>query len=183
MPRTHTIRSFQGATPKLGARVYVDPTATLIGTLSIGDDSSFWPMVVVRGDVNLIQIGQRTNVQDGSVLHVSHAGEHTAPDGYPLVIGDDVTIGHKVLLHGCTIGHRCLIGMGSLIMDGVVVENEVMIGANTLVTPGKRLLSGYLYMGTPVKQVRPLTEAEIQFLTYSARHYLSLKDKYLAQSL
>ncbi|MES2212767.1 MAG: gamma carbonic anhydrase family protein [Pseudomonadota bacterium] len=181
MSRVHTLRSFQGANPTLGERVFVDPTATIIGTVALGDDCSVWPMVVIRGDVNYIQIGQRTNVQDGSVLHVSHAGDHTSPEGFPLVIGDDVTIGHKVLLHGCTIGSRCLIGMGSLIMDGVVVEDEVMIGANTLVTPGKRLVSGHLYMGTPAKQVRPLTEEEIQFLTYSARHYCSLKDKYLAQ--
>ena len=149
------LRSYKGKRPQLGKRVYVDPCATLVGDIVLGDDASIWPLVAARGDVNHIRIGARSNVQDGTVLHLSRRSTAN-PDGYPLLIGEDVTVGHKAMLHGCTIGNRVLVGMGAILLDGVVVEDDVMIGAGSLVPPGKRLASGFLYMGNPVKQARPL---------------------------
>ena len=174
------IRRFAQHTPKVGPRVFVDRSAVVLGDVEIGEDSSVWPLTVVRGDMHHIRIGARTSVQDGSVLHITHAGPFN-PDGFPLLIGDDVTIGHKVMLHGCTLGNRILVGMGCTIMDGAVVEDEVIIGAGSLVPPGKRLESGYLYVGTPVKQARPLTDKERAFFPYSAANYVKLKDQHLAE--
>lgn len=174
------IRPFDGHTPQLGERVFVDSSAVVLGDVQLGDDCSVWPATVIRGDMHRIRIGARTSVQDGSVLHITHAGPFN-PDGYPLTIGDDVTIGHKVILHGCTLGSRILVGMGSIVMDGVVVEDEVVIGAGSLVPANKVLRSGYLYMGSPVKEVRPLSEKERSFFTYTAANYVRLKDGYLQQ--
>lgn len=154
------------------------PAAVVIGKVTIGDDSSVWPTAVVRGDVHSIQIGSRTSIQDGSVLHVTHDGPY-APGGRALIIGSDVTVGHRVTLHACTIGNACLIGMGAILLDNVVTEDFVMIGAGSLVPPGKELKTGGLYVGSPVKRVRDLTEKEIAFLTYSAAHYVKVKDEYL----
>jgi len=175
-----TLRRFQQHTPKLGERAFVDHSAVVIGDVEIGTDSSVWPLTVIRGDMHRIRIGKRTSVQDGSVLHITHAGPFN-PDGFPLLIGDDVTIGHKVMLHGCTVGSRILIGMGSTVMDGAIVEDEVIIGAGSLVPPGKRLESGFLYVGSPVKQARPLTEKERSFFSYTAGNYVKLKDQHLAE--
>ncbi|HCW95086.1 gamma carbonic anhydrase family protein [Pseudomonas sp. S5(2021)] len=175
-----SIRSFQQHTPKLGARVFVDPTAVVLGDVEIGEDSSVWPLTVIRGDMHRIRIGARSSIQDGSVLHITHAGPYN-PDGFPLTIGDEVTVGHKVTLHGCTLGSRILVGMGSIVMDGAVVEDEVIIAAGSLVPPGKRLESGYLYVGSPVKQARPLTDKERSFFAYSAGNYVRLKDRHLAE--
>ncbi len=172
------IRPCKNILPQLSARVYFDASSVLIGDLTIGADSSVWPLVVIRADVNHIRIGTRTNIQDGSVLHVTHKNTEN-PNGYPLIIGDEVTIGHKVMLHGCTIGDRTLVGMGSIVLDGAVVEEDVMIGAGSLVPPNKRLISGYLYVGSPVKQIRPLTDAEIAYLRKSATNYVENKDTYL----
>ena len=133
----------------------------------------------MRGDVQIIRIGARTNVQDGAVLHVTHDGPYN-PGGYPLNIGSDVTIGHRALLHGCRVGNRVLVGMGAIVMDAVTVEDEVMIAAGALVTPGKTLRSGCLYAGSPARELRPLSEEERQFLPYSAAGYVSLKDRYLS---
>ncbi|MBV4532212.1 gamma carbonic anhydrase family protein [Pseudomonas farsensis] len=174
------LRTFREHTPKVGPRAFVDRSAVVIGDVEIGEDSSVWPLTVVRGDMNHIRIGARTSVQDGSVLHITHAGPFN-PDGFALIIGDEVTIGHKVMLHGCTLGNRILVGMGSTIMDGAVVEDEVIIGAGSLVPPGKRLASGYLYVGSPVKQMRPLNEQERAFFPYSASNYVKLKDQHLAE--
>ncbi|ANY85721.1 MULTISPECIES: gamma carbonic anhydrase family protein [Pseudomonas] len=174
------IRRFAQHTPKVGPRVFVDRSAVVLGDVEIGEDSSVWPLTVVRGDMHHIRIGARTSVQDGSVLHITHAGPFN-PDGFPLLIGDDVTIGHKVMLHGCTLGNRILVGMGCTIMDGAVVEDEVIIGAGSLVPPGKRLESGYLYVGSPAKQARPLTDKERAFFPYSAANYVKLKDQHLAE--
>ncbi|MBC3411447.1 gamma carbonic anhydrase family protein [Pseudomonas sp. SWRI51] len=174
------LRTFREHTPKVGPRAFVDRSAVVIGDVEIGEDSSVWPLTVVRGDMNRIRIGARTSVQDGSVLHITHAGPFN-PDGFALIIGDEVTIGHKVMLHGCTLGNRILVGMGSTIMDGAVVEDEVIIGAGSLVPPGKRLASGYLYVGSPVKQMRPLNEQERAFFPYSASNYVKLKDQHLAE--
>ena len=173
-----SIRSYKGIAPKIGQDVYIDETVVLVGDIKIGDDSSVWPLVAARGDVNHIHIGQRTNIQDGSVLHVTHKNKEN-PDGYPLIIGNDVTIGHKVMLHGCTIQDRVLVGMGAIILDNVVVEQEVMIGAGSLVPPNKVLESGYLYVGSPVKQARPLTDKERAFLQKSADNYVQNKNDYL----
>ncbi len=171
------IRRFAGHQPRLGERVFVDASAVVLGDVELGEDCSVWPMAVIRGDMHRIRIGARTSVQDGSVLHITHAGPFN-PDGYPLIIGDDVTIGHKVLLHGCTVGSRVLIGMGSIVMDGAVIEDEVILGAGSLVPANKRLRSGYLYMGSPAKEVRALTEREREFFTYTAANYVRLKDQY-----
>lgn len=175
-----TIRSYQGKTPSLGERVFVDSSAVVIGDVELGADSSVWPLVVIRGDMHRIRIGARTSVQDGSVLHITHAGPFN-PDGFPLTIGDEVTIGHKVLLHGCTIGSRILVGMGSIVMDGAVIEDEVILGAGSLVPPGKVLESGFLYVGSPVKKARPLTDKERAFFSYTAGNYVKLKDQHIAE--
>ncbi|WP_236201658.1 gamma carbonic anhydrase family protein [Pseudomonas pseudonitroreducens] len=175
-----TIRTYQGKTPSFGERVFVDTSAVVIGDVEIGADSSVWPLVVIRGDMHRIRIGARTSVQDGSVLHITHAGPFN-PDGFPLTIGDEVTIGHKVLLHGCSIGSRILVGMGSIVMDGAVIEDEVILGAGSLVPPGKVLESGYLYVGSPVKKARPLTDKERAFFSYTAGNYVKLKDQHIAE--
>nr|WP_158118804.1 gamma carbonic anhydrase family protein [Vibrio cidicii] len=176
----NSTRSYKGIYPQIGARVYIDSSSVLIGDIHIGDDSSIWPLVAARGDVNHIRIGERSNIQDGSVLHVTHKNAAN-PDGYPLIIGNDVTVGHKVMLHGCTIKDRVLVGMGAIVLDGVIIEEEVMIGAGSLVPPGKVLESGYLYVGSPVKQARPLTDKERAFLQKSADNYVQNKNDYLSQ--
>ncbi|EKO3562957.1 gamma carbonic anhydrase family protein [Vibrio fluvialis] len=174
----NAIRSYKEITPQIGERVYIDESSVLVGDIKIGNDASIWPLVAARGDVNHIVIGARSNIQDGSVLHVTHKNNEN-PDGYPLIIGEDVTVGHKVMLHGCTIQDRVLVGMGAIVLDGVVVESDVMIGAGSLVPPGKRLESGYLYIGSPVKQARPLNEKERAFLVKSAQNYVQNKNDYL----
>ena len=175
------IRSYKGIYPKLEKSVYADESAVLVGDITIGEDSSVWPLVAARGDVNYIQIGERTNIQDGSVLHLTRKSANN-PDGYPLIIGDDVTVGHKVMLHGCKLGNRILVGMGAIVMDNAIVEDDVIIGGGALVPPNKKLESGYLYVGSPVKQARPLTDSELAFLKISALNYVELKDDYLAES-
>lgn len=174
------IRSYRGIKPQFSDRVYIDPTAVIVGDVQIGAESSIWPFVAARGDVNFIRIGARTNIQDSTVLHVTRTSDSNA-NGYPLIIGDDVTVGHHVMLHGCDVGNRILIGMSAVIMDGAVVEDDVIIGAGSLVPPGKQLRSGYLYVGSPVKEIRPLTAAELTFLPQSAANYVRLKEDYLTQ--
>ncbi len=184
MTRKHNkadnIRIHNSIEPRLGERVMIDPTALVIGDVEIGDDSSIWPMTVVRGDMHRIRIGARSSIQDGSVLHITHAGPFNR-DGWPLSIGDDVTVGHKAVLHGCTIGNRVLVGIGSIVMDGAVVQDDVVIGANTLVPPGKTLQSGYLYTGSPARQSRPLSDREMNYFCYSANNYVKLKESYRRQ--
>jgi len=175
-----TLRTYKGIAPTLGAGVYIDASSVLVGDIELAADVSIWPLVAARGDVNYIRIGARTNIQDGSVLHLSRPSKGK-PAGSPLIIGEDVTVGHKVMLHGCTLGNRILIGMGAIVMDDVIVEDDVIIGAGSLVPPGKRLASGYLYVGSPAKQARALTEAELAFLKESAVNYVQLKDEYLAE--
>ncbi|KOC87424.1 gamma carbonic anhydrase family protein [Winslowiella iniecta] len=174
------LRAFKQWFPQLGERVMVDASSVVVGDVSLADDVSIWPLVAIRGDVNKVVIGKRSNIQDGSVLHVTHKSSSN-PEGHPLIIGEDVTVGHKAMLHGCTIGNRVLIGMGSILLDGVIVEDDVMVGAGSLVAPGKRLESGYLYLGSPAKPVRPLTEKEIAGLLYSSSNYVGWKDDYLAK--
>jgi len=172
------VRSYQNHHPQLGERVYIDPAAVVIGDVHLGADSSVWPCAVIRGDMHRIRIGARTSIQDGSVLHITHASDYS-PEGYPLTVGDEVTVGHAVTLHGCTLGNRILVGIGSTILDGARLDDEVVIGAGSLVPPGKHLESGYLYMGSPCKQVRPLKDSELAFFRYSADNYVKLKDSYL----
>ncbi|REL28750.1 gamma carbonic anhydrase family protein [Thalassotalea euphylliae] len=177
-----SIRSYKGVTPNIDSTCYIDESSVLVGDVTIAADASIWPMVAARGDVNTISIGERTNVQDGTILHVTRKSARN-PEGFPLVIGDDVTIGHQCMLHGCQLGNRILVGMGAIIMDGAVVQDDVFIGAGTLVPPNKTLESGYLYVGNPMKKARPLTEAEIVFLKQSAINYVELKDDYLKESV
>ncbi|HIE90176.1 MAG: gamma carbonic anhydrase family protein [Methylophilaceae bacterium] len=176
------IEGFQNQPPELGEKVYIHLNATVIGEVKIGADSSIWPGVVVRGDVNHIHIGHGTNVQDLSMLHVSHKSSWD-PAGAPLMIGNNVTIGHSVILHGCTLKDECLIGMGSIVMDKAVVQKHVLLAAGSLVPEGQVLESGYLYMGRPAKKIRALTENEIGHFMYSANHYIKLKDAYLNEAI
>lgn len=175
-----SLREFQGKTPQLGQRVLIDPSAVVLGDVSLGDDVSVWPQVAIRGDMHRISVGQRTSIQDNTVLHITHAGPYN-PDGYPLVIGSDVTIGHGAILHGCTVGDRVLVGMGAIVMDGAVVESDVVIAAGALVTPGKRLRSGHLYAGSPAREIRELSKGEMDYFCYSALNYVKLKDQHIAE--
>jgi carbonic anhydrase/acetyltransferase-like protein (isoleucine patch superfamily) len=175
-----SIRSYKEITPTIANGVYVDDSAVLVGDIEIGEQSSIWPLVAARGDVNVIRIGQRTNVQDGSVLHVTRKTP-SQPEGFPLIIGDDVTVGHKCMLHGCTLGNRILVGMGAIIMDGAVVQDDVFIAAGALVAPNKVLESGFLYVGNPAIKKRPLKESEQAFLKQSALNYVKLGAEYLEE--
>ena len=171
------LNAFGSERPRLGARVYVDPTAIVIGRVELGEDASVWPMCVLRGDVNAVRVGARTNVQDASILHVTH--ERDGPgSGFACILGADVTVGHRVTLHGCTVGDHCLIGMGAIVMDGAVIEDEVLLAAGSVVPPGKHLQARSLYLGNPARRVRALTARELEDLAYSAAHYVKLKDQY-----
>ena len=174
-----TIRKFENYTPEVAATAFVDDSALVTGNVVIGDDSSVWPMCSVRGDIHSIRIGKRTNVQDGCILHVTHDSEF-APGGNALQVGDDVTVGHNVVLHACTVEDLCLLGMGSVILDGSVIRMGAMVGAGSLVPPGKVLEGGYLWLGSPVKRVRELSEKESAFLKYSADHYVELKNRHMS---
>jgi carbonic anhydrase/acetyltransferase-like protein (isoleucine patch superfamily) len=171
------IRRFESLTPRIATSAYIDPTAVVIGDVEIGADVSLWPNVVVRGDIHSIKIGDDTNIQDGSVLHVSHDSEF-APGGFPLAVGRAVTVGHMVMLHGCTIEDNCLIGMGSIIMDGARVQAGAMLGAGSLVSPGMVIEGGFLWLGRPARRVRTLTVKEQRYLSYSAEHYVRLKNRH-----
>ena len=176
------LRPYLEHVPVVGERVYVDPAASLIGDVVLGDDASLWPGVVVRGDVNVIRVGARTNIQDGTIVHVSHDGPHAKLGGFATVIGDDVTIGHKAIIHACRIEDAALIGMGAIVLDGAVVRKHGFVGAGALVAPGKVVGEGELWLGNPAKKVRMLSDAEIAALYYSAQHYVRLKDHYLTGS-
>ncbi|WP_256646010.1 gamma carbonic anhydrase family protein [Thermomonas paludicola] len=174
------VRPFRNQHPTLGNRAFIDPMATVIGDVALGEDVSVWPFTVIRGDVNFIRIGDRTNVQDGTVVHVSHDGPHAKLGGFATRIGSDVTIGHKAIIHACTIEDAVLIGMGAIVLDGAIVRKHGFVGAGALIAPGKVVGEGELWLGNPAKKVRMLSEAEIEALYYSAGHYVRLKDAYLA---
>ena len=174
-----SIRPFLDKTPQLGQRVYVDEAATVIGDVVVGDDASIWPGAVIRGDVNHIVIGARSNIQDGSIIHVSHSSPYNK-GGYPTVIGEGVTVGHGCILHACTIGDYCLIGMGAVVLDGAVIEANAFIAAGAVVGPGKVVRSGELWVGNPARPARQLSEQDIEGLRYSADHYVKVKDQYLS---
>lgn len=172
------VRPFLHHRPQLGAGVYVDEAALVVGDVIIGEDSSIWPMTAIRGDVQAIRIGRRSNIQDGSVLHVT-SDNVFSPGGFPLTIGNDVTVGHRVTLHACTLEDLTLIGMGSTVMDGAIVRSGAMVAAGSLVPPGKDLEGGFLWIGSPARKGRLLTQKEIDYLPFSAQHYVELKNKYL----
>jgi carbonic anhydrase/acetyltransferase-like protein (isoleucine patch superfamily) len=174
-----SIRKYENISPTIAVSAYVDETALVIGEVTIDDDVSLWPMVVARGDVNTIQIGARTNIQDGTILHVSHDSEFE-PGGFALRIGADVTVGHQAILHGCTVEDLCLIGMAATIMDGAIVRSGAIVGAGSLVPPGRELEGGFLWVGSPARRARALRPEEEGFLTYSAAHYVELKNRHLA---
>jgi carbonic anhydrase/acetyltransferase-like protein (isoleucine patch superfamily) len=178
-PASMNIRPYRNQLPRLGANVYIDPAAVVVGDVELGEDASMWPFAVARGDVNCIRIGARTNIQDGAVLHVTHDGPYS-PGGFPLLIGADVTVGHGAILHACTIEDACLVGMHATVLDGVVVRKHAMIGAGAVVTPGKTVGEGELWLGNPARRVRTLSDAQVEQLYYSARHYVRLKNEYLA---
>jgi len=173
------LRAYRGTTPRLGVRVYVDPAASVIGDVLLGDDVSIWPGAVLRGDVQRIHVGARSNIQDGAVLHVTHDGPYT-PGGRPCVVGIGATIGHAAVVHACQIGDYCLVGMHATVLDGAVLEPYAMVGANSLVTAGTRVGTGELWLGSPARRVRALTPEQVEQLRYSADHYVRLKDEYLA---
>lgn len=175
------VRAWRGVQPRLGARVYIDAAATVIGDVALGDDVSIWPGAVVRGDVESIRIGARTNVQDGAVLHVTHDGPYS-PGGFPCHVGCDVTIGHAAVVHACTVEDCCLIGMHATVLDGALVKRHAFVGAGALIAPGKVVGEGELWVGNPARCVRKLSDTEIEALRYSAHHYVELKDEYLSAS-
>lgn len=173
------IRSFKGISPTLGHRTYVDPAATVIGDVALGDDVSIWPGAVLRGDVHFIRVGARSNVQDGAIVHVTHAGPYS-PDGFPTLIGEGVTIGHAAVIHACTIEDYCLIGMHATVLDGATVKKHGFVGAGSVVPPGKIVGEAELWLGNPAQRVRVLNDKQIEQLHYSADHYVRLKEAYLA---
>lgn len=180
MQQNNNIRSFENHHPKIDPSCYVDPMSTIIGQVEIGKDSSVWPNVSIRGDMHWIKIGDGTSIQDGTVIHVTHAGDYNEA-GHPTAIGNFVTVGHKVTLHGCTVEDFCIIGMDSTVLDGAIIESNVLLAAGSLVLPNKVLTSGYLWAGRPAIQKRALTDEEMAFLEYSAQNYIKLKNQYLAQ--
>lgn len=175
------LRPYLEHKPRIGKNTYIDPLAAIIGNVEIGEDCSIWPFASIRGDVHRIVIGNRTSIQDGCVLHVTHDSDYH-PGGFPLLIGSDVTVGHKATLHACTIQDACIIGMDAVVLDNAVVESEVILGAGSLVPPGKVLTSGFLWVGAPCVKKRPLTKEEITFIRYSAQNYVKLKNNYLNQN-
>lgn len=171
------VRSYQGITPTIAASAYIDPDCVIIGDVTVGADSSVWPTVVIRGDVQKITIGERTNIQDGTVIHVTADNEYN-PGGRPTTIGNGVTVGHKAILHACTVEDYALIGMNATVLDGAIVRAKALIGAGSVVSPGKEIEGGYLWLGAPAKKIRELTEKELAYLEFSAHHYVELKNRY-----
>ncbi|WP_040726905.1 gamma carbonic anhydrase family protein [Thiomicrorhabdus sp. Kp2] len=175
------IRRYKSFIPQVAQTAWVDECAVVIGRTVLSEEVGIWPNATLRGDVNDIVIGARSNIQDGAVVHTTH--ESDISKGSKCIVGKDVTVGHNAVLHGCIIEDECLIGMGAVVLDNAVVQKHVLVGANSLVPPGKVLESGYLYVGSPVKQARPLTDKEIAFFKYSAAHYVKLKNEYQAQEV
>ncbi|MCC2644979.1 MAG: gamma carbonic anhydrase family protein [Burkholderiales bacterium] len=175
------VRSYQGFTPQIGENCYIDTSSVVIGRVKIGKDTSIWCNSVIRGDVSSIEIGDNTNIQDLTMLHVTHYSPGISRES-PLTIGNNVTVGHNCCLHACTVMDNVLVGMGSTLLDNCIIEPNILIGAGSLVPSNKRLESGYLYFGNPLKKIRPLTAEEIQFIQYSAEHYVRVKNGHLVAS-
>jgi carbonic anhydrase/acetyltransferase-like protein (isoleucine patch superfamily) len=178
----NNVRSYQGLEPRIAADAWIDETAVIIGNVEIGAQSSVWPTAVLRGDIHRIHIGNGSNVQDGSVLHVSHDSRFL-PGGAPTIVHDRVTIGHHATLHGCEIHDRCLIGIGARVLDRVVLRPRLMLAAGAVVPPGKVLQSGFMYIGAPAKPSRTLTDLELEYLDYAAQHYIELAIEHRATAL
>lgn len=174
----NNIMSFEGKTPQMGERVWVHPSSTIIGDVILGADVSIWPGVIIRADVNHVEIGDRTNIQDGSIIHVTNPGANP-PHGYPTIIGSDVTIGHGAMLHGCIVEEGVLIGMRATLLDGSRVEKHAILGAGALLAPGKVVKTGEVWVGAPARRIKTLTDKEIEGLFFSAQQYVTLKDRYL----
>lgn len=172
------IMGFEGKNPEMGERTWVHPSSTLIGDVRLGEDVSIWPGVIIRADVNHVEIGDRTNIQDGSIIHVTNL-EANPPYGFPTIIANDVTIGHGAMLHGCTIEEGVLIGMRAVLLDGSRVEKHSILGAGALLAPGKVVRSGEVWVGAPARRIKVLTDKEIEGLYHSAQQYVTLKDRYL----
>lgn len=172
------IMNFKNFSPTVGKKTWIAPSADVIGRCEIGKDSSIWFQVAIRADVHFIKIGSRTSIQDGSMIHVTHYKKDDMSDGHPTIIGDDVTVGHKVMLHGCTIEDACLIGMSATILDGAVIGKESIVGAGSLVTKNKIFPPRSLIMGSPAKFIRELTESEVKELYASALRYVEFKSHY-----
>lgn len=173
------IMDFEGTTPKIKKDAFIAPSADVIGDVKIGKNSSVWFGCVIRGDIHKIRIGKRTNIQDLSMVHVTHYTKEDKSDGNPTIIGDNVTIGHRVMLHGCTIENACLIGMSATILDGAVIGKESIVGASSLVTKDKKFPPRSLIMGSPAKVIRELSDEEVSFLYESAQNYVESKNRYL----
>ncbi len=172
------IYNFKQWTPKLGVNTWIAPSADVVGNVTMGKECSIWFGCVVRGDVHYITIGDRTNIQDLSMIHVTHYKKEDMSDGNPTIIGSDVTIGHRVMMHGCTIEDACLIGMSATILDGAVIGRESIVGAGSLVTKNKIFPPRSLIMGSPAKVVRELNDDEVKELYASAARYVEFKKDY-----
>lgn len=173
------IHSYKNIKPSLGSNTWVASSSDVIGDVCCGKDCSFWFGSIVRGDVHYIKIGNRVNIQDLSMIHVTHYTKDDKSDGNPTIIGDDVTIGHRVMLHGCTIEDACLIGMSATILDGAVISKESIVGAGALVTKNKVFPPRSLIMGSPAKAVRSLSDEEVKELYNSASRYVKFKKDYM----
>ena len=173
------IRPFEDKSPRIAEGAWVDETAVVIGDVTLGPRASIWPQCVIRGDIHRIEIGAETNIQDGSILHVSH-DSCFMPGGAPLILHGRVTVGHQVVLHGCEVGELCLIGIGARVLDRAVIRPRTMLGAGALVPPGRVLESGYLYMGVPAQRSRALTDRELEYLEYTAANYVRLAARHRA---
>jgi carbonic anhydrase/acetyltransferase-like protein (isoleucine patch superfamily) len=171
------IRPFAGSAPRIDPSAWVDETAVVIGDVSLGPGASVWPLCVLRGDIHRIEIGAGTNIQDGTILHVSHDSRFM-PGGAPTIVRERVTVGHQAVLHGCEIGDCCLIGIGARVLDRAVIEPRTLIGAGSLVPPRRVLAGGYLWVGSPVRRARLLTDRELEYLEYSAANYMRLAQRY-----
>lgn len=176
------IRGFEGRAPWIAADAWVDPTAVVIGDVTLGAGASVWPLAVLRGDIQRIVVGAGSNIQDGAILHVSHDSRFR-PGGAPTILHERVTVGHQAVLHGCEVHELCLIGIGARVLDGAVLRARVMLGAGALVPPGAVLLGGFLYVGTPARALRPLTDRELEYLPYTADHYVELARRHRASGL
>jgi len=175
-----TLLTFEGRTPRIDPAAFVAPGARLIGDIELGAESSIWYNCVLRGDMNRIRIGARTNVQDGSVIHVDPPRPGGPEGGYPALIGSEVLIGHMAMVHGCILHDRAFVGLGSIVMDGCEIEGDAMLAAGAMLTPGKRIPSGQLWAGRPAKYVRDLTEADLAGMRMGVAHYVALAKRHAA---
>jgi len=175
-----TLAGFEGKAPRIDPTAFVAPGARLIGDVELGPEASIWYNCVLRGDMNLIRIGARTNVQDGSVIHVDPPRPGGPPEGFPALIGNDVLIGHLAMVHGCILRDRAFVGLGSIVMDGCEIEGDAMLAAGAMLTPGKRIPSGQLWAGRPARYVRDLTEADRSGMRAGVAHYVALAKRHKA---